>query len=124
VVVPAAGLSQGRQLAFYAGTLAGPPERPVASAAPAAAAAAKAEPTGGYAPLGRWLDGIGERTFTARFAELEAALGRSLPASARRHRPWWANSGSVQARGWLGAGWRVAAVDLATQRVTFQQART
>lgn len=47
------------------------------------------------------------------FVELERILGRPLPASARRHRPWWGNNDrSPQAKAWLGAGRRVGGVDL------------
>lgn len=116
VVIPAAGLSQGRQLAFYAGAVAGPCDG--VAGRTAASAVRVREPGGGYRGLARWLDGVDEQKVTARFAEVEAVLGRALPASARRHRGWWANSGSAQARGWLGAGWRVAGVDLAAERVT------
>lgn len=56
------------------------------------------------------------------FVEIERIIGGSLPASARRHRPWWANekSGShVHARSWLDAGRRTANVDLKTGNVDF-----
>ena len=124
VVVPAAGLSQGRQLAFYAGTLVQRSEHRDPGIRPGPRGALPRQGSGGYPALARCLDGIDDRTVTLGFVELEAVLGRGLPASARRHRPWWANSGSTQARGRLGAGWNVAAVDLAAERVTFQRAAT
>ena len=113
VVVPAAGLGQGEQLAFYAGS-------PKADALAPPRSPRTVSPSSGYVPLGEWLSGIGERQVVASFVELERRLGRPLPASARKHRPWWGNNDrSPQARAWLGAGWRVAGVDLATGRVTF-----
>jgi hypothetical protein len=115
VVVPAAGLSQGRQLAFYAGR-AGP------DGAVRAAEAPRRRTPSGYAGLGDWLRGLDVGRVTAGFADIEALLDRPLPSSARRHRAWWANhDGSPQARAWLEAGWCVTAVDLATARITFEK---
>lgn len=55
------------------------------------------------------------------FSDLEAVLGFPLPASARTHRPWWANSGHghVQARGWLDAGYQSEQVDLESEKLVF-----
>jgi hypothetical protein len=124
VVVPAAGLSQGRQLAFYAGTLVRRSDHPDPGIPPGPPSASPRQGSVGYSALARCLDGIEHRTVTLGFVDLEAVLGRGLPASARRHRPWWANSGSAQARSWVSAGWNVAAVDLAAERVTFQRVAT
>jgi hypothetical protein len=55
------------------------------------------------------------------FAEVDRIVG-GLPASARRYSAWWSNErkGShVQARSWMDAGWRVANVNLAAERVRF-----
>ncbi len=80
-----------------------------------------------YAPLAdqlaaRW--SAGERCATLTFAAIEALIGRPLPATARQprgHRRWWrAHASSPHAwHGWLRLGWRVAAVDLAAETVTF-----
>ena len=117
VVVPAAGLSQGQQLAFYNGAAVVPKSTPrLSGTAPTVHASS------GYAPLGEWLSARDDRRVAVSFVELERLLGRPLPASAGRHRPWWGNNErSPQAAAWLGAGWRVAAVDLATRKVTFQK---
>jgi hypothetical protein len=51
-----------------------------------------------------------------------ACLERPLLPNARARRDWWRNR-HVHAHayhGWLAAGWRVASVDLAGQRVTFR----
>jgi hypothetical protein len=56
------------------------------------------------------------------FAEIEKIIGRPLPASARRYRPWWANERSgthVHARSWLDASRRTAHVDLAAGTADF-----
>jgi hypothetical protein len=123
VEVPAAGLSQGQQLAFYArGRHNGvsfpkpsDPARPVPTPAPRPSSL----PSGTYAALGHYLAGA-RPPVTLIFVDIERVIGRPLPASARRHRPWWANDPShSQARAWLGAGWRVLSVDLNAGRVTF-----
>lgn len=53
----------------------------------------------------------GTQEVTLAFAQIESILGSKLPASAYRHRPWWANEhGSTvhtQAKSWLFAGWEV-----------------
>ena len=62
---------------------------------------------------------------TLPFATLEATiLAHPLPPSARsreHHRHWWrANGAQPYAwEGWLSVGWRVEAVDLAAETVTF-----
>lgn len=55
------------------------------------------------------------------FAEIESVIGSRLPASAREHRPWWANNAQshVPRRGWLQAGFKTARVDMSNERVTF-----
>lgn len=59
------------------------------------------------------------------FNEIEALIGSDLPASARRHRSWWANDaeGHSQAQHWLEAGWRTAQINLTEGRVTFARIR-
>ena len=45
------------------------------------------------------------------FDELEKVLGRKLPPSAYKHRPWWGNDYSSgthsHAQAWIEAGWKV-----------------
>jgi hypothetical protein len=57
------------------------------------------------------------------FAQLEEILGAPLPASARTHRPWWANSarGHVQSKGWLSAGYQSEQVDLEGEQLIFKK---
>ena len=57
---------------------------------------------------------------TLAFREIENLLGRALPESARKHRPWWSNDRThSHARAWLDPGWRVASVDQQEEVVTF-----
>lgn|SRR5690606_35855962 len=76
-----------------------------------------------YAPLTKFLtDARGDATEIS-FAKVEEILGGDLPGSARKFRAFWANSEKLtQARGWLEAGWSVAALDLEGERVKFERA--
>ena len=80
-----------------------------------------------FSRLGSYLAAQGHAgtgCLTLTFGELEAILGRPLPAVARTGRRWWTNnSGSSQADyGWLAAGWQVDTVDRGRQTVTFRKA--
>ena len=61
------------------------------------------------------------------FSEIESIIGFELPASARIHRPWWANqsgaSGHSQALAWNIAGWDTAEVDMDSETLTFRRRR-
>jgi hypothetical protein len=75
-----------------------------------------------YDPLRLYLEDRREPVVHLSFVEIERIIGAPLPASARRHRPWWANerSGShVHALAWMGAGRRTANVDLNAGFVDF-----
>jgi hypothetical protein len=75
-----------------------------------------------YDPLRRYLAERMEPVVHLSFAEIERIIGGSLPASARRHRPWWANerAGShVHAAAWMGVGRRTTNVDLNADTVDF-----
>jgi hypothetical protein len=81
--------------------------------------------TAKYTPLARYLLNAAPTspTVTMTFPEIEEKLSASLPASARRHRPWWANDtsgGHVQATAWLSVGWKVAKVSLPGEHVNFE----
>lgn len=55
------------------------------------------------------------------FDEIHLLVG-GLPDSALQSRTWWANTlhaSRVQAQAWLGAGWKVQAVDFTTRSVHF-----
>lgn len=76
-----------------------------------------------YAPLAIYLQSlpIDQDKMEMSFEEIELFIGVRLPKYARQHRSWWANdsSGHVQSQQWLGAGWRVSAVSMSGERVTF-----
>lgn len=70
-----------------------------------------------YDPLYDTLKHVPEHVddVTLTFAQLEDVLGFRLPASAHKHRAWWANPSTPDhhpyAQAWLGAGWKVDSVD-------------
>jgi hypothetical protein len=56
----------------------------------------------------------------ANFSAIESKTGSPLPPAARVHRSWWTNDEEApQAVQWLDAGYRVAAVNLGAETVTF-----
>lgn len=128
VELPVEGLTLGQRLAHYAGVAPQvrrererrptPPPRP----AGAAVRGQDSPPPGPrYQPLHEHLLGAGP-VWSATFSEVEQVLGRSLPPSARRHRPWWGNNASsVQARAWLHAGYRVQQLDMDAETLVFRQ---
>lgn len=61
----------------------------------------------------------GETEWSPSFDEVEEVLGEQLPASARQHRPWWANQGRAHSLSWEGAGWKTANVDVENEELTF-----
>jgi hypothetical protein len=84
------------------------------------------EHIGKYDPLKDWLlNQPGDRlTLSFEDIEDEDRIGAELPKSAREYRPWWGNEakpGSRQCRAWLDTGWKVDAVDLSKEVVTFMR---
>jgi hypothetical protein len=75
-----------------------------------------------YAGIAGLLKGQSGSTAEVSFGDLETAIGNSLPASAERHRAWWANTErNTQARVWMEEGWRVDQVDFDQRMVTFSR---
>lgn len=78
-----------------------------------------------YAPLADYLlSQPGKNDLIHKtFDEVEAIIGGALPASARRHRAWWANDaiGHPHAKSWLESGWRSSSINLNEGRVTFNR---
>lgn len=74
-----------------------------------------------YENIAEYLSRQDQRDCKASFSEIEAILGFSLPASARRHKAWWANNWHSQSRGWMTAGFRATNVDLMNELVTFRR---
>ena len=63
---------------------------------------------------------------TLSFDDIDAMLGEhKLPDSARRYRAWWANDSvsHSQSQQWLNANWRVAALSITDERVTFARSK-
>jgi hypothetical protein len=77
-----------------------------------------------YEPLGQYLKKNGSGHIAMTFREVETVIGRKLPASAYRHRPWWANEerGHSHAKAWLGAGYETEQVDMAGKKLVFRRA--
>lgn len=78
-----------------------------------------------YDPLRTKLDSVREQTVRLTFSEIEALLGRPLPASAHRFSAWWGNessrnAGHTQAMAWLKAGFK-AKVSLKQRAVDFHR---
>jgi len=76
-----------------------------------------------YAPLADYLKQSGSNSVAATFADIETVLGRTLPPSAYRHRPWWANEarGHSHAKAWLDAGYETEQVDMENRKLVFRK---
>ena len=81
-----------------------------------------------YEALKNYLESLPyyQREAAFSFAELEKVLGRELPPSARKYRPWWGNEYSIeshsQAQAWIQAGWKVDTVNLKEEWVRLVRA--
>jgi len=71
-----------------------------------------------YDPLRDYLASLDQTSVTMSFGSVEEPVG-PLPASARKHRPWWASESKVEAQAWRAAGWHVESVDQRNERVVF-----
>jgi hypothetical protein len=74
-----------------------------------------------YEPLGQFLKEKSLSRIPMTFLEVEAVIGRKLPASAYEHRPWWANEarGHSHAKAWLQAGYETEHVDMKSKKLVF-----
>jgi len=79
-----------------------------------------------YDPLREYLAAKALDLIPMSFGEIEKVTGRKLPASAYRHRPWWANEaqGHSHAKAWLQAGYETEQVDMAAKKLVFRRARS
>jgi hypothetical protein len=74
-----------------------------------------------YDRLSGWLAAQPGDYVECSFSALHDLVG-GLPRSARSHRPWWGNDRRhVQAQAWLAAGFHVAEVNIAAERVAFRR---
>ena len=70
-------------------------------------------PGGKYEKLFNLLKTCKNKELVLTFPEIEALLGFTLPPSAYKYQPWWANDNShSQAKAWLNAEWKVGHVNL------------
>jgi hypothetical protein len=80
-----------------------------------------------YAPLAIWLQSqpSSRDRVQLAFQDVEEIISETLPASARKHRAWWANDsvGHVQSQQWLDVEWRVAQINMTEEKVTFARIR-
>lgn len=112
---PVSGLAFGKQLRFY--RLAHPPVPGTVASADTPHGISRV-----YAGLHAALLQHHADMITLSFHEMEVFIGRPLPPSARKSRPWWGNDAShVQARAWLGAYWQVDAVDFSGEHIRFRR---
>jgi YD repeat-containing protein len=74
-----------------------------------------------YDPLRHYLRQQTRSRVPITFQQVESVIGGPLPASARKHRPWWANdaTGHAHAQAWLEAGYRTEQVDMEGEKLTF-----
>jgi hypothetical protein len=79
-----------------------------------------------YEPLGQHLRKKGVDRVPMTFAEIETVIGRKLPKSAYRHRPWWANEerGHSHAKAWLQAGYLTEQVDMEARKLVFARMKS
>src|SRR3954467_5743749 len=77
-----------------------------------------------YKPLGNYLKRAASNSVPMTFKDVEAIIGRKLPPSAYRHRPWWANEarGHSHAKAWLDAGYETEQVDMERRKLVFRRA--
>lgn len=82
---------------------------------------------GKYRRLYAYLRDLPVQEWRASFREIETILGFELPASARLHRPWWANqrqgSGHSHSLAWRAAEWETAEVDMDAETLLLRRQR-
>ena len=74
-----------------------------------------------YDPLRLYLRRQAQSRVSMTFQQIEGVIGRPLPASARKHRPWWANDarGHAHAGAWMEEGYRTEEVDMEGEKLVF-----
>ena len=82
---------------------------------------------GKYHGLYVYLRGLPAQEWRTTFAQIESIVGFALPASARLHRPWWANRSGAsrhgQALAWSVAGWETAEVDMDSETLLLRRSK-
>ncbi len=74
-----------------------------------------------YEPLANYLKSVDFESIPMTFTKIELIINDSLPASARKHRPWWSNnpSNSTVLRSWIAAGYKVTKVNMNNECLVF-----
>ncbi|HWE98418.1 MAG TPA: hypothetical protein VG248_01330, partial [Caulobacteraceae bacterium] len=77
---------------------------------------------GKYDPLKTFLQSSQTEEIALSFSEIEALLGKALPAS-RQYPAWWSNnpSNNPMTKVWLDAGYRTERVNVEAGRVVFRR---
>jgi hypothetical protein len=77
---------------------------------------------GKYDPLKTFLQSNQTEEVALSFSEIEALLGKTLPAS-RQYPAWWSNnpSNNPMTKVWLDAGYRTERVNVEAGRVVFRR---
>lgn len=77
---------------------------------------------GTYSPLNTFLSAQRAELVPMSFGEIEAIVGRSLPAS-KQYPAWWSNnpSNNPMTREWLNAGFQTESVNTASQKLVFRR---
>lgn len=79
---------------------------------------------GRYDPLKAYLLAQTASRLPMTFSGVEKTIGAKLPRSAKAHRAWWSNdTGHVQAKAWLDAGYRAEQVDKDAGTLVFARDR-
>ncbi len=76
-----------------------------------------------YEALGQFLKSRRDEHVPMTFAEIERLIGKPLPPSAHKHRPWWSNNSANSAltRICLEAGYKSEQVDMAGRKLVFRR---
>lgn len=75
-----------------------------------------------YQALTEFLDDLKQEKVTMSFESINDLVSGSLPDSAYKHRPWWANrkdGRGSQNLAWQSVGWETKDVDMDLDEVTF-----
>src|ERR1700677_1302446 len=79
---------------------------------------------GRYDPLKAYLLAQTASRLPMTFSGVEKVIGAKLPRSAKAYRAWWSNdSGHVQAKAWLDAGYRAEQIDKDAGTLVFVRER-
>lgn len=75
-----------------------------------------------YAAITEYLRKSTNDKETLSYKDIERILGEELPATAYKHRAFWANTGRVASQTWISAGWKAGALKLGDS-ITFQRVK-